>query len=610
MPNRRRFITRVAAAASSLLALPALAKPPAGKPAAAPPYDKARPFMTAPRIDPELKAHGAIFDRHVHKIGENVYSAVGWSGCNSIMVVGRDGVIIVDTGSSLGSAQEAAGELRKITDKPVRAIVYTSFHLDHINGVKAYASDDDVASGRVMVIAHETLVANVRRSAILAPVLGARTAYNFGAILSGADIADMNLGSGPIVPPGEATFIAPTKTFRDTLEITVCGIALRLLHVPSESADQIAVFLPDSKILLSAEVIPAQCFPVLHPLRGEAFRDPVDWYESIDKLRRLEPVAIVPSHGVPIVGPAEAQEVMCAYRDAIQYVHDQTIRLMNKGLTPDELAESLKLPPRLANYKPWLQEFCGSVSQATRAIYQGQLGWFEGDPVALAPIPRLEKARREIALMGGAPRVFEAAETAFRDGDFQWAAELATRLVRVDYADWPARRLKAAALRSLGYAQANAIWRNWYLSAALELDREGFNPLFIQYGVARAFTSPDLATALPARAFIASLPVRLRAEDALDVLLTIGFHFPNHGENYAVAIRQGVAEILDFVPDNADASLTLDKPALSRIRLGQSTIHDILAEDRRVGKGSAADIDRFFSYFETPFSTPIWLAVR
>lgn len=320
---------------------------------------------------------------------------------------------------------------------------------------------------------------------------------------------------------------------------------MNLVHVPSGAADQIAVFLPQHNILLSSEVIPAQHFPALNTLRGEVFRSPIDWYRSIDALRRFRAAAMVPSHGIPVVGADAVEEVMRNYRDAIQYVHDQTIRHMNKGLTPDELVQVVKLPPHLAGYKPWMLEFFGTVRQAVRGIYQGYLGWFEGDPVALAPVPRPEGARREVELMGGRDRVLAAADQAFEDGDPQWAAELATKLIRVDHNDMAARRLKAAAFRKLGYAEVNAIWRNWYLSGARGL--EIVDPELIRTGMARLarfVASPDLIAALPARAFVEGFVVRLKAEETLDVVMTVGFRFPDTGEVYGIAIRRGVAQFM------------------------------------------------------------------
>ena len=613
MLNRRRFLYYgTAGAASPLLAMGCggrRAEPPVTAAASAAGAGTA-PFAVTPRVHPELRAHGAIFERKIHKVSDTIYVAVGWSICNTIMVIGDDGVIIVDTGVEVQSAREVAGEFRKITDKPVRAVIYTCFHSDHINGVKGHVSADDVKVGRAAIIAHETLLANVVKSGVIGPILGTRTAYNFGGILAGAEIEGMNNGTGPLNRRGgQATFIAPTRTFTDSLDITIAGVALRLVHVPSEAVDEIAVFLPEGRILLSAEVIPAETFPTLQPLRGEAYRNPVDWYQSIDALRRFEARAMVPSHGLPVIGVDKVEEVLRNYRDAIQYIHDQTIRHMNHGLPPDELVDVVTLPPHLASFRPWMLEFFGTVSQAVRAIYQGYLGWFDGDPVTLAPLPPVERARREVQLMGGRGPVLAAASKAFEEGDPQWAAELTTRLIRIDRDDMAARQLKAAAFRKLGYAQINAIWRNWYLSAARELD--GFDPMLLQRGIARSITSPDLVAALPAKAFVEGLPVRLKAEETLDVIMTAGFRFSDINEAYGIQIRRGVAQVDEHLPERSDLTLTLDKHTLERIQLGQLTMREaVQAGVVEVTDGRPTDIERFFGYFEIPFSNPIRLVVR
>src|SRR5215469_2397574 len=101
-------------------------------------------LAVTPAVHPELRAHGAIFERKIHKVNDAIYVAVGWSICNTIMVIGGDGVIIVDTGVEVQSAREVSAEFRKITAMPVRAIIYTCFHSDHINGVKGHVSADDV----------------------------------------------------------------------------------------------------------------------------------------------------------------------------------------------------------------------------------------------------------------------------------------------------------------------------------------------------------------------------------------------------------------------------------------------------------------------------------
>jgi len=576
--------------------------------------DPAIELEVKPAISADLKKHGSIFERKIYRVGENVYSAIGWANGATVMIVGDDGVIIVDTGPDIQSAREVAAEFRKMTDKPVRAIIYTAFHVDHISGVKAYASTEDVAVGRVTIIAHEKLLGNViRASETLGPILGIRTLYNFGVGLSGEDIRDMNNGNGPFTLPllEAPTFIPPSKTFSGTLDIIIAGVAMRLIHVPGPAADQVAVFLPESGILLSSEVIPAQHFPTLTTLRGEAYRDPTEWYRSIDRLRKLRPVAIVSSKMPPIVGAERSEEVMRNYRDAIQFVHDQTVRHMNRGMTQEELAEAVTLPPHLANYTPWMIEFFGSVSQSVRAIYHGYLGWFEGDPISLVPTPRAERARREVQLMGGRDKVLAIATKAFEDKDWQWAAELVTRLITVDNDDPAARGLKAASFRKLGYLQVNAIWRNWYLSAATELENLGPTTLLRRASPRGRLGQPDIIATQPARVYLEGLPLRLKSEETFEVTMTARFEFPDTHERYAVTIDRGVARLEEELPVEFDVMLTLEKVTLDQVRLGKLTFMDGMTNGEiLVSGGLATTAQRFLNFFETPSAATIRPVVR
>lgn len=567
--------------------------------------------VVKPSILPALKAHGDLYARTVYKLGQSVHVAVGWDLANIIMIEGQDAVVIVDTGLDLGRAREMLAEFRKITQKPVAAIVYTHHHVDHINGAKAFASEEDIRSGRVRIIAHDSLMENVQRQGgTIGPILGVRSAYSFGAALAPADMEGMNGGIGPNVGHGvQGSFLAPTETFADRLETTIAGIRMELVHVPSEAPDEIAIWLPDERVLLSAEVIQDHTFPNIHTLRGATYRDPVRWFKSIDRLRGFKAEAMALQHGPPVEGAAEVERVLTVYRDGIQFVHDQTVRYMNKGLTPEELAQVVKLPAHLGGTKPWMEEFYGTVSHSVRQIYQGYLGWFQGDPLKLDPIPPVESARRHVALMGGRDKVLGAARAAYDKGDFQWAAELATYLIRIDHKDRDARALKANAFKELGYAQININWRNWYLMSALELAGD-LDIEALQQGIMQVFASPDTIGALPASAFVEGLTTRLRAEEALDMTMAIGWVFPDIGESFGLTIRRGIAEFRRGLPEDPDMTLTLNKTVLDQVLLGRTSFPGAMLKGDLKVSGNPLNLVRMFKVFEKPFVDPIRLTVR
>jgi alkyl sulfatase BDS1-like metallo-beta-lactamase superfamily hydrolase len=560
-------------------------------------------FASSQSIDPELERHTALFEKKIYHVTGNVWSAVGYSLGNSILIEGDRGVIIVDTLSSVEAARQVREDFRKITPKPVVAIVYTHFHPDHVHGVKAFMDSPDVA-----IYAQESLLENyVTQGALIGPILGVRSSYSFGAGMTADERKGMNFGLGPLYTAGTTTFIAPTKTFSDRLDVTIAGVKLQLYHAPSETPDHITVFLPDSKVLCSADMIQGPAFPNIHTLRGASFRDPRAWVQSIDAMRALHADYLAPSHGQPVLGAAKVEEVMRNYRDGIQFVHDQTIRYMNKGLTPDELAAKIKLPPHLESYDPYLRPFYGTVSHSVREIYVGYLGWFEGDPVALDPIPMAESAKRHVALMGGRDRVLDEARNALAKEDAQWAAELATYLIRISHEDRDARAVKAAAFRKLGFAQKNTNWRNWYLAAAHELDGT-LDTAAVTFRARANFGAPETIAALPARVWVEGLTTRLAAEKTLDVDTTMGFRFRDTNESYTLEVRGGIAQFGGSTPTLA---IELDKKTLDQVVLGRLTVaQGIDSGSIKVTAGSAANVLTFFSYFETPFADPIALTVR
>ncbi len=561
-----------------------------------------------PSINAELKQHTQHFVQKLYKVADNVYSAVGWQLGNVVMIEAPEGLIIVDTGESVSESRKIMAELRKVSDKPVKAVVYTHFHPDHINGVQAFVSPEQVASGEVQIYAHETLLANVvAQGAQVGPILGVRSAYSFGTFLKPADTQDMNGGIGPIAKAEPSTFIAPTVTFKDRLDTTIAGLPVQFLHAPSEAPDEIVLYLPNNKLLISAEVDQGPTLPNIHTLRGTKFRDPVQWVASLDLLRSLKAEHMVPLHGRPISGADKVEEVLRMTRDGIAYIHDQTVRWMNKGLTPDELVEKVKLPPHLAGYTPYLREYYGTVKHSVRQIYNGYLGWFQGDPVDLDPVPPKDKAQRLIALMGGREKVLLAAGEAYLKGDYQWAAELAGYAIRVDQDDKLARDIKARSFRKLGYASMNINWRNWYLTSAMELEGQ-FDADDVRDQAAKlrgVFLSPQMVKNFTPQAFLGNWVTRIDPQKAADVQMTLGFSFPDVQEEWALEIRRGVVQLHRGIPEGTELKLTMDKSFMETLLTGEGgLVKGALLGDVSVD-GSLLDIKAFlgcFDFSDEPFA--------
>ncbi len=409
------------------------------------------------------------FRRNVYEVTDGVYQAVGFGIANSIMIEGEDCVFIVDVMGSMETAAEVRAEFEKISDKPIEALIYTHNHADHVMGGLAFAPD-----GEIDVYAHETTNDYINRFAnVLRPILRTRSARMFGSYLRNEGPDQMeNVGLGPFVetldPNMTLGLIRPNKTFSDTLETEICGVKVELVHAPGETNDQLFVWLPERGVLLPGDNI-YKAFPNLYTIRGTLYRDVLAWAYSLDKMRALRPMYLVPSHTRAISGQEQIYETLTAYRDAIQFVHDQTVQGINRGLSPDELVEVVKLPPHLAAH-PYLQEYYGKVEWSVRAIFDGYLGWFDGDAAGLEPAGPDARAAGMASLAGGTEGLQKAARDALDAEQYAWAAELATHLVRLDPGSAEAKQIKADALRALGRRQINANARNYYLTQALELE--------------------------------------------------------------------------------------------------------------------------------------------
>ncbi|WP_419913336.1 alkyl sulfatase dimerization domain-containing protein [Hoeflea sp.] len=416
-----------------------------------------------------LKNHSNEFRKEVIPLAPNVYCAVGFAASNVYMIVADQGIIIVDTTESTKAAENVFAAFREITSLPVRTIIYTHSHRDHISGARVFAGEDDpeiIASHRFS----SDLVAVDSDKPLPNKALAARTKRQFGIGLSFPD-ERINLGCGPGDRPLEglgAGFVPPTTQItEERVKREIGGIALELVHAPGETPDHLVVWDHENRILICGDNY-YKSFPNLYAIRGTRYRDFDAWADSLDLLLAFNADTLAPGHSRPVVGAENVRTVLTDYRDAIRHVVAETVAGLDRGEGADELADKIGLPASLAE-KPHLQEFYGKIAWAVRAYCSGTLGWFDGNPTNLDRLSPRQEAEKIIALAGGEAAVFDTALTAHRTGDHQWSLELLDRLLAVDSENTQYRLLKAACLRARADEEINATARNYYLVAAAEI---------------------------------------------------------------------------------------------------------------------------------------------
>lgn len=545
-----------------------------------------------------LTEFGKMFKEGVQKVSGApiwLYTNIGGGIPNTVVIEGDSGLIIVDTTLKLEDGQKTMDMIRERTNKPIKAVIYTHHHNDHVGGASAFVSPEDAATGLVPVIAAENFVREMQdENAVTIQVMGMRALYMYGTLLGAdGDGKDYHVGLGGRIKPGTMGYVEPNTFVDGKREMTIDGIRLELFQTSGEAASHIAIYLPDYDVMLSGDEIQGPTFPNLHSLRGTKPRDANKWIDAIDTMRAYSPRAMVPSHGPIVEGEAEVERIFRIYRDAIQWTHDQAVRLINQGYTQEELAEALPALPEHLTITPWTREVYGTVKHSVRNYFTGYISWWDGDPVTLNPTPRVERAKRMIDLMGGRDRVFAEAEKALSDGDPQWASELLTPLIRIDHDDQEARSLKARALRQIGYGTLNTNWRGFYLTGAMELDGD-VDSIAIQNRLRSRFN----ASAIPSKRLLELLRYKLVPEDAGDKHLIVTFAFPDRAETYSLELRNQILAIHDGAVEDANATLTLDRTTYDAMIRGETSFAKALLAGDASLDGSKLDVLSFFGSFD------------
>ncbi|MFJ7809833.1 alkyl/aryl-sulfatase [Pseudomonas asiatica] len=506
------------------------------------------------------------------KVSEGIYQVRGLDLANMTLIEGEHGLIVMDPLLSVETARAGlAMYFRHRPQRPVVAVIYTHPHVDHFGGVRGVIDEADVKAGKVQVIAPQGFFEHAVSENVLAgPAMKRRAQYMYGAPLPRGPRGQVDAGLGKGVPTNATvSLIAPTRLIEQPFEtLRIDGVDIEFQLTPgTEAPAEMNLWFPQFKALCMAENASHVQHNVL-TLRGAQVRDAKVWAHYLDQslLRYGEQAEVVfAQHHWPTWGGAAIRDYLADQRDMYAFIDSQTLRLINRGLGPTEIAAELTtLPPRLAS-KWYSRDYYGSLSHNVRAVYQRYMGFYDGNPATLNPLPPSEAGAHYVKALGGAERVLTLALEAYGSGDYRWVAELTRHLVFAEPDNSAARELQADALEQLGYQSENATWRNAYLTGAQEL-RNGVAPTASKGG-----SADDLVRALSPTLFFDYLGVRVDAAKAAEQDLTINWHFTDLNEDYALTLRNGVLTHRDHTRHGqADVEVKMSKAILDRIALKQT----------------------------------------
>jgi len=565
-------------------------------------------------VNPSLWRQAALNNIHgLFKVKEGIYQLRGYDLANMTIIEGDSGWILVDP----LTAEETANKALKFAQqhlgkKPIRAIIYTHSHIDHFGGIKGIMKDmSDADKSQLRIIAPEGFMEEATSENIIAGVAMSRRAmFMYGKRLQRSERGHVGTGLGKGPAFGTFALLEPTELINKTGQtLNIDGVPFEFQYVPgSEAPAEFTFYLPEHKAYCGAEML-SRNMHNLYTLRGAKVRDANIWSGYIEEANELYGHSDVyfASHHWPMWGSEKIQDFLSQQSDTYKYIHDQSVRLFNSGLTPNEVAEEIKMPASL-NTAFHNQGYYGTAKHNAKAVYQGYLGWYTGNPAKLDPLPETQSAIRYMEMMGGVDAVLAKAQVAFDDAanasvedgtkTYRWLAELLNHAVFAQPENVASKHLLAKVYDQLGYQAESAPWRDFYLTGAYEL-RHGTPEVGIDMAIMKG-----VLVETPVGNFFDSMAVRLNGPDAEGKKLDIKITFTDLKESYLLSLSNSVLRHKKVASDApADATLNLTQPLFIDIIIGKAGIKDTLFGDELSVEGSTLDLISFFGLLDKPAGT-------
>ncbi len=507
-------------------------------------------------VNPKLWIQGNLnLNTGLFKVTDNIYQVRGFDLANMTFIKGNTGWIVIDC---LSSKETAEAALQFVNDYfgviPVSAVIITHSHEDHYGGVLGVLSNN--VNDKVNVYVPKNFTYSALEENVNAGVAMARRGiYMYGVELPQDEKGRIDNGIGKGTSVGTVTFSQDVIEINEVyVKKVVDGVDLEfLLALDTEAPAEMFIYISSEHSLCIAE----DCNATIHnlyTLRGAKVRDAVAWANSIQNAINLWGNTLTSVFGVhnwPRFGNELCIDYLEKQRDVYQYINDQTLRLINKGHTIEEVGRIVKLPNSLSD--EWYNsEFYGTVNHNAKAVYQRYLGWYNGNPVDLNKLFPEESAKKYVEYMGGESLILNKAKKSFEDGEYQWVAEVTKQVIYANPSNKDAKLLCADALEQLGYIAESGPWRNVYLMGAQEL-RYGIIP------ITGSFISEAVLNNLPLKDVLYLLSIRLDGFNAGDLNYKINFIITDRKESALTEVRRGIFRYLNDKLDE-DAAVTVIMP--------------------------------------------------
>ena len=507
----------------------------------------------------------------LYEVIPGIYQVRGFDLAQITFIKGKTGWIVFDPLTALETSR-AAKELldEHVEVLPVVAVIYSHSHGDHFGGVRGLVSPEDVAAGKVEIIAPRDFMAFAIAENIYAGnAMNRRLFYQYGVLLPAGPFGHAGQGLGQNVAAGNIGLIPPTRVVEEGVEtLLVDGIEMIFQNTPdTEAPSEMNTYIPSMKTLWMAENVVASVHNI-YTLRGAMVRDSLRWSKYINEALFAygqEAEVMIASHHWPRWGNERIQEVLKANRDIYAHMNNQVLHYANQGVTINEIHNVYRAPQSLQD--GWLTRFYhGSQENNARGVVNKYLGHWDANPATLIPLSPRDSAPLYVEMMGGSDKIMAKGEQLHESGQYRHAVEILDRLVFAEPDNQPAKDLLADVYEQLGYQQENPGLRNAFLAGAYEL-RSG-----IPEGSTPDSSGPDLIQAMSTGLFLDFLGIRMDSTKAEDFEFTINLTTPDNGEKYAIELSNAtLTNIEGYLTDDPNLAITINRSDLEQVMMGAKT---------------------------------------
>ncbi|MEE6451609.1 alkyl sulfatase dimerization domain-containing protein [Gottfriedia acidiceleris] len=553
-------------------------------------------------VNPSLWRQAQLLDSPgLYKVVDGIYQIRGQDISVMTIVEGKTGLIILDTLSTSETAKAAmALYYANRPNKPVSAVVISHSHVDHFGGIKGvlqYATNPEkVPIITPLNFSKEVVSENI----LLGHIMSRRAGYMFGNLLPLNKKGYVTNGIGSRLSNGTISFLQPTIEIKDKVQtMKIDGVQFKfLLTLNTEAPSEMHYYINDYKTLVVAENT-GHTMHNFYTLRGAKTRDASEWVKALDDTINLvskeEIGALITAHSWPLWGKSRVIDHLSKQRDLYKYIHDQTIRLANQGYTADEIAEQIKLPSSLDKY--WANRgYYGNLKQNAKAVYNYYLGYFNGNPSDLDPLPQVESGTKYVQYMGGEKKVLKLAKADFEKGEYRWVAQVLKNVVMANPTNKKAKDLLAKSYEQLGYQSESAAWRNYYLTGAEEL-RKGIVKL--DGSKTTSTVDPQIILSMEVNDFLEYMSITLNGPKANDKNLTFNVNFTDLDTNYTIDIKNAVFKYSKgLTTTKSDASLFVDKVTFYFMMLGKLDVNQAIESGKLSINGNKQKFKEMLNLFD------------